>query len=553
MIRRMMFIESLLVAVAGAAAGLLLALSYNRLVFKALNGIWSDVVRTEMMHVDVKVSTLASGMLITLIIALFSFWIPLNRRLRQLLSTHKKVSLSKLGQKTSWSRRWLAAFSLAGGVGALGLIGSQLLRHEGINAALFFLAGGLLLVSALSFFLWFLGKKQQAFSRNFDLSQLSWKNATRMRTRSMSIVILFAIGAFLVISTGSNRKDLFANSEEPSSGTGGFLYYAQSTLPVLQQLNEATVRYEYGLSEGYSFVQLRQADGDDASCLNLNKIVNPQVLGVDPGDLEGRFSFVSRSPELDAENPWSSLQQDLPGGLIPAIADETVIKWGLGLEVGDTLHYTNSTGGTMDLLLIGGLAPSVFQGNVLIANDRFLDQFPESSGTRVFLVEGALADTALVSGELKRGMRDLGWEMQLCSDRLAEFNSVTNAYLSIFLVMGALGLLLGTFGLVVVLSRSILERRQEIALLRAVGYERNTIRKLIAREYMFLLFAGIATGFATAIIATLPSILSAHAGTSFTTILLWLVILVVNGWFWIHLVTWFSLKNIDINEGLRDE
>ena len=371
--------------------------------------------------------------------------------------------------------------------------------------------------------------------------------------RSMSIVILFAIGSFLVISTGSNRKDLYAHAEEYSSGTGGFLYWAESTAPVLKQLNDPEVRYEYSLGEGYSFVQLRKADGDDASCLNLNKIINPQVLGVDPARLEGRYSFVTRTSYLDEAHPWRSLEQELPGGLIPAIADETVIKWGLGLSVGDTLHYVNSNGEHMRLLLIGGLAPSVFQGNVLISNDYFLEQFPGSSGTHVFLVEGALSDTAMISSELSRGMRDLGWDMQLTATRLAEFNSVTNAYLSIFLAMGALGLLVGTFGLVVVLSRSILERRQEIALLKAVGYRRREIRNLVVREYLILLFTGIGTGFVAAIVATLPSILNTHTGTSFTSILLWLVVLVVNGWLWIQLVTRSALKNESIYAALRND
>jgi len=369
----------------------------------------------------------------------------------------------------------------------------------------------------------------------------------------MSIVFLFAIGAFLVISTGSNRKDLFSNSEDPASGTGGFLYYAESTVPVLRQLNDPAVRYELGLEADCEFVQFRKADGDDASCLNLNKIINPQILGVDPALLQKRYSFVTRSEFLDETEPWLSLQQVLPGGLIPAIADETVIKWGLGLQVGDTLHYTNSNGGTMDLLLIGGLAPSIFQGNVIISDKRFLEQFPESSGTSVFLVEGATADTTVIQLELARGFRDLGWDMQLTSERLSEFNSVTNAYLSIFMVMGALGLLLGTFGLVVVLSRSIQERKQEIAMFRAVGYGREKIRKLIVTEYLILLLVGIGTGFITAIIATLPSILSAHTGTSFTSILLWLAVLVVNGWLWIHMITGFALRSDSIYTSLRNE
>jgi ABC-type antimicrobial peptide transport system permease subunit len=207
----------------------------------------------------------------------------------------------------------------------------------------------------------------------------------------------------------------------------------------------------------------------------------------------------------------------------------------------------------MRLLLIGGLAPSIFQGNVLIADKNFLDQFPESSGTHVFLVDGTMADTAMISSELGRGMRDLGWDMELSAERLAEFNSVTNTYLSIFMVLGALGLLVGTFGLVVVLWRSVLERSREIALLKAVGYGRKQIRRLVVREYMFLLLMGIGTGFITAIIATLPSILNAHTGTSFNSILIWLGILVVNGWFWIHLITRSALGNEKIYAALRNE
>lgn len=553
LIRRVLFIESLFVALTGALLGLWLAVFYNRLVFSALNGIWKDVVRTEMMHVDVNLPTLLKGLAITLFIALLAFWFPLRRKLARLQQRHSHLPVS--GKKRGRQRkgRLSAVLALISAIIAIALIISQIAAGQVINSALFFPAGGLLLMASVFGFSWYLGKKERPSSSGFSLAQLSGKNATRMRTRSMSIVILFAIGAFLVISTGSNRKDLFANAEDPTSGTGGFLYYAQSTLPVLQKLDDPKVRYEYALEEEYSFVQMRLADGDDASCLNLNKIVSPRVLGVEAGDLEGRFSFVTRTVLLDEDHPWSTLQMELPGGLIPAIADETVIKYGLGMKVGDTLRYTNSAGGSMELLLVGGLAPSVFQGSVIISGDRFLEQYPESSGTFVFLLDGARADTAQIAAELSRGMRDLGWDMQLCSERLAEFNSVTNAYLSIFMVLGALGLLLGTFGLLVVLSRSILERKQEIALLKAVGYSRSQIRKLLSREYLFLLFWGILSGFGAAIIASLPSILSTNTGTSFSSILIWLMILVVNGWFWIAVLSAVSLRNPRIYEGLRNE
>lgn len=552
-IRRMMLWESMVVAGIGALAGLGLAIVYNRLVFIALNGVWKDVVRTDMMHMDVNLSTLLTGLLITLLVAFLTLFFPLTRKLKKLYpASPGRTRTGEAKSKRSMQRLTAAGFGLSGFAGLL-LIGTQLIKFEVVNVPVFFAAGGLLLISSILFFVWYLGRNEKRKDSSITVTLLSRKNARRNQTRSISIVSLFAIGAFLVISTGSNRKDLFANSEDLSSGTGGFLYHAESTVPVLRQLNNPEVRYDIGLEEEYSFVQFRKADGDDASCLNLNKIISPQILGVDPAMLEGRFAFVSRTDLLDELHPWQSLQKKLPGGLIPAIADETVIKWGLGLSVGDTLHYTNSSGATMELLLIGGLAPSIFQGNVLISDERFLEQFPESSGTSVFLIDGDLTDTSLISSELTRGMRDLGWDMQLTSDRLAEFNSVTNAYLSIFLVMGALGLLLGTFGLVVVLSRSIQERKQEIAMLKAVGYGRRQIRQLVVREYLILLLVGIGTGFVTAIVATLPSIVSAHTGTSFTSILLWLAVLVFNGWLWIQLITRFALKEESIYSALRNE
>ena len=52
-------------------------------------------------------------------------------------------------------------------------------------------------------------------------------------------------------------------------------------------------------------------------------------------------------------------------------------------------------------------------------------------------------------------------------DRIAAFHRVENTYLSTFQSLGALGLLLGTAGLAAVLLRNVLERRRELALLRA--------------------------------------------------------------------------------------
>jgi len=550
LIRRSVIMEGMIIALAGSLLGLLLAILYNRLVFLALNSIWRDIVRTEMMRINIQPSALASGMVISLAVSWFVLYVPLNRFLRKRIRIHHRPSEKK---QLRWSPRFLFALSMLSGLAGIILIIHQLSIGDVVNPSIFFTAGSLFLIAFMLLSSFFIRQKNAQSGNFLRFNQLSRRNAFRNHSRSLSIIILFAIGTFLVISTGSNRKDLFRNAGEPSSGTGGFLFYAESTVPFLRNLNNSDVRIDFGLEGDYPIIQLRKAPGDDASCLNLNRIANPQILGVDPAGLEGRFSFITETEYLDKDSPWLSLDRELPGGLIPAVADETVIKWGLGLKVGDTLTYTNAGGEVMKLLLTGGLAPSIFQGSVIISERHFMENFPHSSGTEVFLVDGHMADTAVIRSELISGLRDYGWEMTLSARRLTEFNSVTNTYLSIFLVMGALGLLVGTIGLAVVLVRTILERRREIAVLRAMGFSRRKIRQLIFREYMMLLTIGVGAGFASAVIATLPSFISPNSDISFSSILWILLLLILNGWIWIFSITRNTLGSLSVNEALRND
>jgi len=74
--------------------------------------------------------------------------------------------------------------------------------------------------------------------------------------------------------------------------------------------------------------------------------------------------------------------------------------------------------------------------------------------------------------------------------------------------LGGLGLVLGTLGLGAVLLRNVLERRSELALLRAVGYNSTHFSTMIIAENAFLLFCGLLTGLACALLAISPVIFS---------------------------------------------
>jgi putative ABC transport system permease protein len=547
LIRKLFLMEGIFTAFPGALLGLILAVIYNKVILLLLNSLWSDIVRTSILEMEINPMTLITGFLISIAIAILTIIISLRRLTGQTAEIQKGIS----GKEKKWPGFLMTFLAVITGLAGLIVIFVQLGNDE-LNTALFFTAGSLLLISLLLIINGILKYSEKRLLSFSKISHLIFRNISRNRKRSYAIIILFALGTFIIVATGSNRKDITSGAGENTSGTGGYHFFAESTVPVLQDLNNKKISREYGLEGDYSFVQLSKSDGDDASCLNLNRINNPVILGADPVQLHGRFTFVTGTTDLDNNNPWSSLSKDLTGGLVPAVADQTVIQWGLGKKVGDTLLYKNAAGDTLMLKLIGGLAPSVFQGNVIISERHFLEQFPSSSGSSVFLIETKAGPDTLAEEDLSRALRDWGWQMSRTTDRLAEFNSVQNTYLSIFLMLGVLSLFIGTIGLGILIARSIMERKSEIGLLLALGYKQNKIYRIIFTEYFILIITGIAVGFVPAIISTLPSLLSLNTDVSFTNLIFILLFLILNGILWIGLFTRFSISK-DLVKELRTE
>ncbi len=73
--------------------------------------------------------------------------------------------------------------------------------------------------------------------------------------------------------------------------------------------------------------------------------------------------------------------------------------------------------------------------------------------------------------------------------------------------------MLGTIGLAVVQLRSVIERRGELALMRAVGFRRRRLAGMVLLENAALLIGGLAIGVIAALVAILPQLLSGHATT----------------------------------------
>jgi putative ABC transport system permease protein len=161
------------------------------------------------------------------------------------------------------------------------------------------------------------------------------------------------------------------------------------------------------------------------------------------------------------------------------------------------------------LRFVGALRDSVLQGELVMAEEQFIRLFPGQQGYRMFLVDKPGVRTIEQGNELagvvEKELQPFGLDAVTTAERLEEFHRVENTYLSTFQALGGLGLLLGTIGLAAVMFRNVLERRRELALLRAVGFDARNVSRMILAESAFLLCAGLAAGALCAAIAIAPA------------------------------------------------
>jgi putative ABC transport system permease protein len=564
-VRRIYLAEGLALSGLAGLAGAWGGKVYAEALLWALGSLWQGAVGTSYLKLHLTPQTLCVGWVASLLVSgLTLFWMlrKLGRRpARELLSAGGwlEEASGRVGSGRGWSP-WVMSFGL---IGAVGMVGWALSRREAANAPLFFGASALALVAGLGAVSWCLRRWSEtpALAEGLSMRSLLVRGVGRRRSRSLATCALLACGSFLVVSIGAHRLDAQFDAGRRSSGTGGFALIAESTLPVVQDLNTSAGREALNLDErtlsSVAAVPFRLRAGDDASCLNLNRAQNPRILGVTPAGLadRGAFSFAGTASGLRAEDGWKLLESpavpyadgDGEGEVIPAIGDAASIQWALGKKLGDTLTLADETGRPFKIRLVAGLANSILQGNLVIHEREFIRRFPSVGGYQYFLIDAPINQISSVAAELSRGLKDVGLEATPTVVRLAQFNGVQNTYLNTFQMLGGLGLLLGSVGLGVVLLRNALERRAELGLFRALGFRRGMIYGLLFWEHLGLLTAGLGVGVGAALLAVVPVALSP---TNDLPVLLLLVL--VSGVFVVGLISTLLSSGVALRGRLLD-
>ena len=327
--------------------------------------------------------------------------------------------------------------------------------------------------------------------KRFSRMRFAIKNAARQPQRSKISVTTVSLACCIIVAVGANRHDAPPETE--------YAFVAESSLPLHHSLNTPDGRFELGFSDAASellsaseIIPFRVLPGEDVSCLNLYQPQKPQILGA--------------SRAMLVEPPWQRLElSDLGEGRAPAIGDDNSLRWILHHNPDDDFLVQDEFGKPL-LLDIETLQGSLFQSQLIISEANFTKYFPSQSGYQFFLIKTPPELREETAHVLEKGLGDYGFDLTSASARLASYRSVENTYISTFQSLGGLGVLLGTFGLALVLFRNIIERRGELATLRAFGFSRRLLSRMLFLESCFLLTVGMLIG----IVAGLVAVLATH-------------------------------------------
>jgi ABC-type antimicrobial peptide transport system permease subunit len=512
-VRNILLLEGLLIAVLGAIPGTIGGIFYARMMLTGLATIWHSAVGTTALSLVISPVTVVSGALAGIFVAAIAMWLALRKQARQsavaLLAERSEISDSakpKIGKRSR--AFWVAVVSGICGLGTA--IWAAIQKNP--DPELFFSGGSLMLIAGIAFcsgLVRYFGTRET--EKRLSVPGLGIRSISRAPKRSRSVIALLASGSFLIASIGVFRLESTSGEASKSSGTGGFQLWGESSLPIVQNLNSEQGRQSYGLDSALlqpvHVTPIRLREGEDASCLNLNRAQKPRLLGVRVNEFKDRFSFASVSKKEKAEAPWLLLNENLGPDEIPAIGDAASIQWALGKKVGETLSYTDERGREFKLRIVGAVANSILQGNLIISEENFIRRFPSESGYRIFLIDAPSKELNKVSAHLSRALQDFGLELTEADKRLNAFNAVQNTYLSTFQILGGLGLLLGTAGLGVVVLRNVFERRGELGILLALGFRKKSLSRLVLAEHLALLLLGLGVGIFAAGVTVLPGLL----------------------------------------------
>ncbi|UCD93168.1 MAG: FtsX-like permease family protein [Methanobacteriota archaeon] len=227
-----------------------------------------------------------------------------------------------------------------------------------------------------------------------------------------------------------------------------------------------------------------------------------RILGADDSFFEDcDFTFYSvmsgyESPDevWDAVRTNSSLVV-VDGSVVTTAYGPAMMFVGFQAEVGDTV-VVQKDGLIYNKTIIGILDEVFFFQGLITSREFAINEFGFQFPTTFFFTasDSNIENVRELAKNLEKGFSTSGMQTIVIRDLITDILEIMSSIMGLFQVYLGLGLIVGIAGLGIITVRSVVERRQEIGVMRAIGYKRKMIRRTFIMEITFISLLGIFVG-----------------------------------------------------------
>jgi len=301
--------------------------------------------------------------------------------------------------------------------------------------------------------------------------QIGCSNIQRARLRTTLTVAALMIGVAMIIVvwaiTGSFKGDL----EEWLQGYIGGDLYVTSSVPM-----RAEVWKRLKIVDGVAAVApVRYFEVDWIPPGGEKEKIS--AMGIDPASYIQVTSFVFSKSETDPRQALSRLAAG------DSILISSVISEKYGLKPGDTVKLVTRSG-PRDFSVAGIVVDFYNQGMVLDMNWTDMNRYFHQKVANTYLVKvepGLLPELVEKRIDALYGERD---HLIIESNQaiLSRISTLMAQAFSLFDILALIAILVGFFGITNTMTMNVIERTQEIGMLRGVGMTRSQVLRMILAE-----------------------------------------------------------------------
>ena len=400
------------------------------------------------------------------------------------------------------------------------------LAELGSNPGDFFISGMFMVGGAILLFLYNAEQLLTLFAgllgrlgRLLPVARVSIAYPVSAKGRTATTLAMFSLVIFTLVGTAT-IANTFSNFLDVESGSGGYDILVQTNPfnPVPADTFQETVNDLAANGDiqsptalaGVAFGPVEaQSPAMDRTASYIINGVGDDLVATQQLELAALASGYE-----SAEQAWAALQADPTLAIIDNFSvdrtgdptyqrdEDAFIIQSIGASDTQfepvTIQITGVDGQAQDFTVIGVLAsaPS-FYGAII--NDQAAAGLGYDAANRYFLRLPEGADARATANAIEGAFSRSGLQTSLPKEQLAESRQSINSIFYLLQGFMGLGLLIGVAALGVVTIRAVVERRQQIGVLRAIGFQRNMVQSVFLLENMFVSGLGTFIGYGLAL------------------------------------------------------